>query len=132
METGIGKRIKQRRTELGLSQLELAERVGLKSKSTICKIERGDDNLTSPTLQKYAKALHTTAIYLMYGENGDNQPDTPESNLIRELYANIDAETIEKAENDPQLMEFIQLFLNTSEDNRPAVLQILKGLQPRS
>ena len=57
MSTGIGKRIKEVRIELGLSQEELAKRLGLKSKSTICKIETGDDNLSMRSIQKYAKAL---------------------------------------------------------------------------
>lgn len=131
METGIGKRIKERRLELGLSQDELAKRIGLKSKSTICKIERGEDNLTSPTLQKYAKALNTTSIYLMYGKQ-EHPIDTEEAKAIRDLYTNVDAEILEAAENDPQLKEFIQLFMHTAPDDRPAVLQILKGLQRNS
>ena len=57
--------------------------------------------------------------------------DTEQSKKIRDLYSNIPPEILEEAENDPQLMEFIQLFLNTSEENRPAVLQILKGLQQK-
>ena len=65
MSTGIGKRIKKRRKDLGLSQEELANRMGLKSKSTICKVEKGDDNLTSDTVQKYADALDTTPLFLM-------------------------------------------------------------------
>ena len=60
MATGIGLRIMERRKELGLSQQQLAERMGLKSKSTICKIEKGEDNLTAPTIMRYAKALETT------------------------------------------------------------------------
>lgn len=65
MSTGIGKRIRDRRKELGLSQEALAERLGLKSKSTICKIETGDDNLSTTTIKKYAEALNCTPAYLM-------------------------------------------------------------------
>lgn len=65
MATGLGLRIRSRRKELGLSQEALAERLGLKSKSTICKIERGDDNLTTDTVEKYAKALNCVPGYLM-------------------------------------------------------------------
>lgn len=70
MPTGLGLRIKQRRTELGLSQEELAERLGLKSKTTICKIERGDDNLTTDRIRRYAEALFCTPSYLMGWEDG--------------------------------------------------------------
>lgn len=65
MSTGIGKRIKDRRIDLNMSQEELAHRLGLRSKSTICKVEKGDDNLTSDTIKKYASALDTTIGYLM-------------------------------------------------------------------
>jgi transcriptional regulator with XRE-family HTH domain len=65
MSTGIGQRIRKRRKEIGLSQEELANRMGLRSKSTICKVEKGDDNLTSDTVQKYADALETTPAYIM-------------------------------------------------------------------
>ena len=71
MSTGIGNRIKNRRKKLGLSQEELANKMGLKSKSTICKIERGEDNLTTDTINKYADALNTTPFYLMGYEDED-------------------------------------------------------------
>ena len=65
MSTGIGERIKNRRIELGWSQEELAHNMGFRSKSTICKIERGEDNLTTTAVKKYADALQTTPSYLM-------------------------------------------------------------------
>lgn len=124
-----GERIRRRREELGLTQTELAERMHYKSRAAICNIEKDKEDLTTTRIKKIAEALQTTPSYLMGWEEPDNADP---SKSIRELYQYLDAETIEKAENDPQLMEFIQLFLNTSEENRPAVLQILKGLQPRS
>lgn len=65
MSTGVGSRIKIRRNELGWSQEELAKRMGLKSKSTICKIERGEDNLTATSVNQYADALGVSVAYLM-------------------------------------------------------------------
>lgn len=73
MATGLGQRIKQKRKELGLSQEELANRLGLKSKSTICKIERGDDNLTTSSIRQYADALNCTPSYLMGWENPEQK-----------------------------------------------------------
>ena len=61
----LGDRIKARRLELGLSQLELAHRMGLKSKSTICKVETGDDNLTTVSIQRFADALSCSPLELM-------------------------------------------------------------------
>ena len=74
MATGLGNRICERRKELGISQGELAARVGLKSKSTICKIERGEDNLTTDSIKRYAVALSVTPAYLMGWEDIDGNP----------------------------------------------------------
>ena len=69
MSTGVGARIRNKRKELGWSQEELATRMGLKSKSTICKIERGEDNLTADSVAKYADALGCSPGYLMGWED---------------------------------------------------------------
>lgn len=81
----IGERIRDRRIELGLSQIDLAERVGITSKSTICKIEKGGDNLNNVTVAKYAKALHTTPAYLMGWTEEDSAPGTKTAALDAEL-----------------------------------------------
>lgn len=65
IENEIGKRIKDRREELGLTQEELAEKVGYKSKSAIQKIERGVNELRQEKIATFAKALATTPLYLM-------------------------------------------------------------------
>lgn len=60
----VGDRIKQRRLELGLSQEELAKKVGYKSRSSINKIELARD-LPLRKVELMAKALDTTPGYLM-------------------------------------------------------------------
>lgn len=53
----LGKKIKERRIELGMSQDELAQKLGYTHRSTISRIER---DLTNPPLTKliaYAEAL---------------------------------------------------------------------------
>lgn len=65
MGLGIGLRIKNRREELGLTQMELAQRMGYKSKAAVCKVERGDDNITTERVSKFAKALNCTESHLM-------------------------------------------------------------------
>ena len=65
----IGDRIRQRRLELGLTQLDLAKRMGYKSKSTINKVENGINDVNQSTIVKYAKALETTVAYLMGWDN---------------------------------------------------------------
>ena len=59
------KRIRLRREELGMSQSELARRLGYKDRSTIAKIEAGINDITQTKIEAFAKALNTTASELM-------------------------------------------------------------------
>lgn len=68
---GIGEKIKIRREYLGMSQDELAKKVGYKSRSTVNKIEKGINDITQSKIIAFANALDTTVDYLM----GINQED---------------------------------------------------------
>ncbi len=59
------KRIRQRREELGLTQDELAKRMGYKSRSSINKIEMGENDIPQSKIVQFAKALETTPGDLM-------------------------------------------------------------------
>lgn len=61
----IGERIRKRRLEIGLSQDELAKKVGYTSRSTINKIENGTNDITQSMVWKMAEALDTPVSYLM-------------------------------------------------------------------
>jgi len=61
----FGKRVRQRRIQLGLSQEELAKRLGYSSRSTINKIENGTNDVVQTKVVDFAKALDTTVAYLM-------------------------------------------------------------------
>lgn len=58
-------RIKQRRLELGLTQLEVAKRLGLTSKAAVCKVEKQGDDVTLKSVEKFAHVLHCAPAYLM-------------------------------------------------------------------
>ena len=76
---GIGDRIKNRREELGLSQDELAEKMGYKSRSTIAKIEKGVNDVAQKTTVKFAEALNTSVAYLMgWNEEENKKEPAPE------------------------------------------------------
>lgn len=59
------KNIKQRRTELGLSQSELAEKIGYSDKSMISRIESGMIDLPQSKIVEFANILNTTPGALM-------------------------------------------------------------------
>ena len=61
----IGKRIRTRREELGITQEELASKLGYKSKTTIAKIENGTNDIVQSKVIEFAQALDTTPAYLM-------------------------------------------------------------------
>lgn len=71
----IYKRIRARREELGLSQEELASRMGYKSKSSINKIEMGINDIPQSKVLAFARALDTTTAYLMGCDDGGDSVD---------------------------------------------------------
>ena len=70
----IGKRIKICREALGLTQAELAKKVGYKSNTTINKIELDINDIPLSKVKEFAKALNTTTAYLMGWEEDEKQP----------------------------------------------------------
>lgn len=71
----IGERIKERRIELGLTQMELSQKMGYKNKSAICNVEKRGDNITSDRIEKLAAALECTPGYLMGWEDSEYKLD---------------------------------------------------------
>ena len=64
-DTDLSSRIRQRREQLGLSQEELAARMGYRTKSSITKLEKGINDLPRAKLEELAAALDTTPAWLM-------------------------------------------------------------------
>ena len=65
----VGANIKKRRYELRMSQQELAEAMGYKTRSTIAKIESGENDVSQKKLQRFADILDTTVESLISGYN---------------------------------------------------------------
>ena len=61
----IGDNITKCRKQMGLTQEELANRLGYKSKSTINKIELGVNDIPQSKVVKFAEVLGTTPAHLM-------------------------------------------------------------------
>lgn len=68
----IGDRIRERRQELGISQEELARRVGYKHKSAVNKIELGINDIRQSKIIDFADALGTTPAFLMGWESSQD------------------------------------------------------------
>jgi|SRR5579863_3319403 len=63
----IGARIRERRESLGLTQLALARRAGLKSQQKLHKYERGYDSVSAGALYRLASSLETSVDYFFEG-----------------------------------------------------------------
>lgn len=95
--------IRNRRKELGMSQEELAKKVGYTSRSTIARIEKGEIDLSRSKIIAIAKALKTTPSDLMgWSEEID---DALDKEYHSEKQCQLDY--ITKLSEDPELMEII-------------------------
>lgn len=83
-------RIKKLRIKLGMSQDELAEKVGYTNRSSIGKVEAGAVDLSQSKILAFAKALNTTPQYLMGFEDDQNMYSSAGLDYIKlPLYDNL-------------------------------------------
>lgn len=112
----IGERIKSRREELGMTQDELAKRMGYKSRSSINKIEVARE-VTLKTISRLSVALDCSEAYLMGWEEDS---------------------TVEKAISDakiiknPDMIKTIEMLEDLSESDRERIVQIIKAFASAS
>lgn len=111
----IGQRVKLRREELGLSQEELAKRIGYKSKTSINKIELDFRNLTQSKIKAIADALDTTPSYIM---GWDEEVE--------------EAKKAAPSEEDSLNAEIIKLFMGLTADQKKEALNYLRYLSTKS
>ena len=99
--------IKKRREELGLSQEELAAKLGYKSRSSINKIELGLSDIPFSKIPLFAKALEIEPEILMGWEEKPNEEETTrlESPRFRWVARNAKKMTDEDLERLQKLME---------------------------
>lgn len=77
----IGNNIKRARELKGLTQDELAKRMGYKSRSTIARIENGDNDVSQSKLKKFAEILDVSIDFLL--DDGNKKMQIPHSRGIR-------------------------------------------------
>ena len=111
--TELFKRIRQRREELGMSQDELAKKIGYKSRSSINKIEKGITDISQLKIELFAKALETTPAYLMGWEDSDSLTKNNGKNTIK--IAGRDGTYVEKNLSDAQV-DLIQKMIEQMPD----------------
>ena len=116
--TTIGDRIKARRLELDMSQDELARLVGYKSRSSINKIEKGENDIPQSKIAAFAAALETTPEYLMGWDSSTPEP-SPSYYVDPET-----AELADRLKNQPGM----RMLFDASRKASPKDLEIAANL----
>lgn len=112
----IGQRIKSRREELGMSQEDLAHKIGYKSKSSINKIELDIQQLRQSKIKQIADALETTTDYIMgwsEKEKGETQEQHTVTDLIKNQYGS-------------GVYELVQLYSKLNEAGKKKIMEELR------
>lgn len=104
----VGERILIARKQLGLTQEDLAKRMGYKSKSTINKIEMGINDIPQSKIVMFAKVLDTTPAYLMGWDEKIPSEDKP----------------ITLTEGEKMMLD---LFNRVPEEQQNLVLQMIRA-----
>lgn len=116
----IGENIKQRREELGMTQTELANKLGYADKSSISKIEKGNNDIFQSDVARFAKVLDTTPAHLMGWE------PSPDGKLLPFELMPERAEILSDLE-----YTVIDAFRKADEVDRHSVLRVL-GIDTKS
>ena len=117
------KRIKLRRQELNMSQEELAMKVGYKTKSSINKIESGQNDISQSKIYEFAKALKTTPSYLMGWEDNGVVKEEPSG-----YYTNSETkEMVQFLAKNPGY----RLLFDAAKDLRPEDIEIATNILDR-
>ena len=103
----FNEKLQELRKNRGLTQEELATRMGYKSKSTINKIELGINDIPQSKIVQFAEVLGTTPAVLMGWDEKENAPDEPQLN-----------------EGEKMLLE---LFRLVPDDKQQMVLEMIRA-----
>lgn len=125
----IGERIKEARIKKGLSQTELAEKLGYKSRSSINKIEVGGRDIPRSQIVKIAEILDVTPSYLM-GWEDDKPADTltvlpAEKIHMIPVFGSVAAGFGAYASSD--IIEYIPLYIENDCDVENTICITVKG-----
>lgn len=114
--SNLGQRIADLRKSQGMTQEELAHRIGYKSKSAINKIELGGRDLPQKKIADIARALGVSPAYLMGWE--DEPEDT--GALAAEFLL------------DPELVALARDFMILDAADRATVMTLVSSLAAKT
>lgn len=101
----IGKRIREKREAIGMTQEELASKLGYKNKSSIAKIETGANDIIQSKVVEFANILGTTVAYLMGWDEPPHSRKGIVINVLGRVAAGIPLEAIEDIIDTEEISE---------------------------
>lgn len=123
----FGERILKMRTKKGLTQDELAEIVGYKSRSTIAKIEAGERDVPQSMIIALSRALNTTPTYLMGWEDDEKQTNNIINSSEQFKISTHEKQLVESYRNKPDLQPVIDKLLDIKNDEKIKVYRAARS-----
>lgn len=108
----IGSRIKARRNEMGISQRELAARLGYNDHTTLTRIEAGKVDLSQSKVVQFAEVLGVSPAYLMGWEQEPEDVGALAATVLK----------------DPKLLALVKNYSTLSEADRDTVSALVSSL----
>lgn len=112
----FGVRVRAARVAAGLTQLELARAMGYSTRSTISRIESGDNQVPMDRLDALAAALRTTPAYLLGQDGAAAEPAAPQAAA---------------PEDDPFLQEFWRCAMSLRRNQQEMLLRLMREMGGR-
>ena len=130
VDVHVGARMRQHRTQLGMSQTKLGEAVGLTFQQ-IQKYERGANRVGSSRLYEFARALDVPVSFFFEDMPGHALRGRPMSGRGRKSYG--EAGTPFEQEKDPlikrETLEVVRAYYNISEPRvRKRIFEMVKAV----
>ena len=122
----IGERVKFRRKQLGLTQEELAKRLGNTSRASICTVEKDREDLTTTRIAKLAQALDTSPSFLMGWVEDPNPHYNPRE--LDNMYTDIEDDEY-TSEETQKAIRLYEEYQNAPDDVRSVIDRLLKSSQ---
>ena len=125
-----GARIKEARTEAGLTQEQLAKKIAGLSASDISKAERGELELTQSVLKEIARQTGVTQASLLNAEKTAAK-STAKTTTKKTSAKSTAKKSTAKAKDDLDLTasekKLVELYRAADSDTRKAAVSLLKG-----
>lgn len=116
VDTHVGKRIRQRRWLIGMTQQNLAELVGIKFQQ-IQKYETGANRVSASRLWDIAEALDVSVAFFFEGLRGkDEAESTDQNNLPDDLIG------------DKEAMDLVRSYYAIPENQRRRLFELARVL----